>query len=214
MATARRFAPFRPRQARCSLRRLRRARWRARDMASAVRNERGYWLARWKDATGRWRKRRATPNTKRTAQTPAEELELPAPPPAGPPRTTCMKTLVRQPAPDSSSTCSPMFKAAAFSVRIGRGSRATLERAASRARNRLRGRFFARKTALQFAPKYAREHARGSGVFPGRFRGGIRGHFEHASSGVSRPCALAHPILRAPVGAPPNFPLTPSQPHD
>jgi integrase len=45
-------------------------------MASAVRNSRGYWLARWKDATGRWRKRRATPNMKRTAQALAEELEL------------------------------------------------------------------------------------------------------------------------------------------
>jgi integrase len=45
-------------------------------MASAVRNERGYWLARWKDATGRWRKRRAIPNTKLTAQALAEELEL------------------------------------------------------------------------------------------------------------------------------------------
>ena len=45
-------------------------------MASAVRNERGYWLARWKDASGRWRKRRAIPNTKRTAQALAEELEL------------------------------------------------------------------------------------------------------------------------------------------
>ncbi len=45
-------------------------------MASAVRNERGHWLARWKDPTGRWRKRRAIPNTRRAAQELAEELEL------------------------------------------------------------------------------------------------------------------------------------------
>ncbi len=45
-------------------------------MASAVRNERGYWLARWRDATGHWRTRKATPNTRRKAQELAEELEL------------------------------------------------------------------------------------------------------------------------------------------
>jgi integrase len=45
-------------------------------MASAVRNERGYWIARWKDATGRRRKRRAIPNTRRAAEAPAQELEL------------------------------------------------------------------------------------------------------------------------------------------
>jgi len=68
-----------------------------------------------------------------------------------------------------------------------------------------------RETALQLAPKHAREHARGSGAFPGHFPGGKLGGFEEASSGVLRPCTLAHPILHAAVGAPPNFPLTPSQ---
>jgi hypothetical protein len=65
--------------------------------------------------------------------------------------------------------------------------------------------------ALQMARKDAREHARGSGVFPGRFPGRNLGAFEQMSSALSRPCALAHPILHAAVEAPPNFPLTPSQ---
>ena len=45
-------------------------------MASAMRNERGYWLDRWKDASGHWRTRRAIPNTRKAAQELAEELEL------------------------------------------------------------------------------------------------------------------------------------------
>jgi len=68
-----------------------------------------------------------------------------------------------------------------------------------------------REVALQCARKYAREHARGSGAFRGQFAGGKPGGFEQASSGVPRPCALAHPILHAAAEAPPNFPLTPSQ---
>jgi integrase len=47
-------------------------------MASAMRNERGYWLARWKDASGHWCTRRAFPNTRKAAQGLAEELELQA----------------------------------------------------------------------------------------------------------------------------------------
>ena len=44
-------------------------------MASTKRNQRGRWLARWKDAAGRWRYTAASPNTKATAQRLAEELE-------------------------------------------------------------------------------------------------------------------------------------------
>jgi integrase len=44
-------------------------------VASTKRNQHGRWLARWKDAAGRWRYTAASPNTKATAQRLAEELE-------------------------------------------------------------------------------------------------------------------------------------------
>jgi integrase len=47
-------------------------------VASAVRNDRGIWLARWKDASGQWRKRRATPNTRAAAKLLADEFHLQA----------------------------------------------------------------------------------------------------------------------------------------
>ena len=47
-------------------------------MASAVRNDRGIWLARWKDASGHWRKRAASPNTKTAAKLLADELHVQA----------------------------------------------------------------------------------------------------------------------------------------
>jgi len=45
-------------------------------VASAVRNDRGRWLARWKDASGRWRKRASAVNTKAAARELAAELEF------------------------------------------------------------------------------------------------------------------------------------------
>jgi len=45
-------------------------------VASAVRNDRGRWLARWKDASGRWRKRASAVNTKAAARELAVELEF------------------------------------------------------------------------------------------------------------------------------------------
>ena len=45
-------------------------------MASTKRNQRGRWLARWKDATGAWRYSAATPNTKAAARSLGAELEL------------------------------------------------------------------------------------------------------------------------------------------
>ena len=44
-------------------------------MASTKRNERGRWLARWKDPAGQWRYTAAVTNTKKSAQRLAEELE-------------------------------------------------------------------------------------------------------------------------------------------
>ena len=44
-------------------------------MASTKRNQRGRWLARWKDAAGVWQYTAASPNTKVAARHLAEELE-------------------------------------------------------------------------------------------------------------------------------------------
>jgi hypothetical protein len=44
-------------------------------VASAVRNHRGIWLARWKCSPGKWQTLRATPNTRRAALELANELE-------------------------------------------------------------------------------------------------------------------------------------------